>query len=85
MKKIVIVLTVLIGVAGCANIREVKEHGPTVVARLRQECDAGKPSSCVDMAHVQQACMAHAIGGSGLNAEDVSNCASAVRNADANL
>jgi hypothetical protein len=66
---------------GCSAIRDAK-RAPEVVARLRAECDSGKQSACVDMAHVQQACTGHAAVG-GLNAEDVGNCASAVRATDA--
>jgi len=67
-------------VTDCTNINDTK-RAPAVIAGLRQECDSGKASSCVDMADVQQACTGHTLYG-GLNARDVDNCASAVRSAD---
>ena len=66
-----------VAVTGCTNINDTK-RAPALIAGLRQECDSGKASSCVDMANVQQACTGHALSG-GLNAGDVGNCASAVR------
>jgi hypothetical protein len=64
-------------VTGCTNINDTR-RATAVIATLRQECDSGKASSCVEMADVKQACTGHALSG-GLNAQDVSNCGSAVR------
>jgi hypothetical protein len=65
---------------GCTNINDTK-RAPAVIASLRQQCDSGKASACADMADVQKACTGHALSG-GLNAQDVSNCGSAVRSAN---
>jgi hypothetical protein len=66
---------------GCSTDNTAK-RAPEVVARLRQECEAGRQSSCADMVHVQQECWGHA-SFSGPNMEETRICASAVRNAEA--
>src|SRR5271155_955755 len=69
-----------VAVTGCTGINDTK-RAPAVIASLRQECDSGKASSCVDMANVQQACTGHGASG-GLNVQDVGTCAAAVRSVD---
>ena len=66
---------------GCASAREVKRY-PDVLARLSDECNSGKQSSCVDLAQVRKTCTEHV---AFLAAYDASNCASAVRKTDKGL
>jgi hypothetical protein len=67
---------------GCSTTATDAKRAPDILAHLRQECDNGKQSACVDMVRLHEACWGHSSFG-GLNFEDTQSCAYAVRNAQA--